>query len=115
MNLKLGSDGDLVINRGAETVSGQQLVAQLIGNRLKTIKGEWSLNTTIGVPWFTDLLIHTYDLELVHSWIYKTLASTPYVTNVNNLVLAVDSQGRKLLVSFEVSSLYGNIIRTIGV
>lgn len=115
MNLKLNSGGDLEIGRGTVRVSGQAYVGQLISNRLKTIKGEWALNRTIGVPWFTDLLTHNYNLELIHSWIYKTLVETPNVTKVNNLVLAVDSTDRKLLVQFEVESTYGTVTDTIGV
>ena len=109
MNLKLGSNNDILIDRGAVRTDGLEYTAQLVGNRLKTIYGEWELNREIGLPWFTDLLRHTYNKELIYGWISKIILSTPNVTGLKNLILGVDKATRTLIVYFEAATIYGDL------
>lgn len=109
MNLKLNSDGDLEISRGAARISGSDYVAQLISNRLKTLYGEWQLNTTIGLPWYTTLLTHNANENLIYNWILRTLSDTTFVTKVDKLTLAKAEGTRTLLIYFEVSTIYGPV------
>lgn len=107
-NLKLGSNNDLIIDRGAVRTSGLDYTAQLVSNRLKTLYGEWQLNRTIGLPWFTDLLRHSYNKDLIYGWVSKVVLSTPNVTGLSNLVLGIDKPTRTLIIYFEVTTIYGN-------
>lgn len=115
MNLKLDSSGDLIIGRGAARVEGAAYVGQLIANKLKTLYGEWQLNTTLGIPWFTDLLVHNPNEGLIYNWIFKTLNDIEYVTSVDNLVLGIVKSDRKLLIHFEVTTIYGSITKEVEV
>lgn len=115
MNLKLDSNNDLCIDRGAVRTRGLPYIAQLIKCKLQTIKGEWELNRTIGIPWFDDLLKHDYNLDLIYSWIHKTLLSVDGVTAVDDILLAVDTHERKLVVGFVVSTIYGSLSKTTKV
>lgn len=115
MNLKLGINNDIIIDRGAERTSGLEYTAQLVGNRLKTLYGEWELNREIGLPWFTELLRHSYNTELIYGWISKIILSTPNVTGLTNLVLGVNKDSRTLIIYFEVSTIYGDTSRQLEV
>lgn len=115
MNLKLDSDGDLIVGRGAARVSGAAYVGQLIANKLKTLYGEWQLNQTIGLPWFTDLLRHNYNEGLIFNWVHKTLSEVEYVTSVDSLELGVVKSERTLLISFTVSTIYGSVTNEVEV
>lgn len=115
MNLKLDSSGDLEIGRGAARTDGVEYTAQLVGNRLKTIKGDWELNKTIGLPWFTDLLRHSYNLDLIYKWVHKIISTTPNVVSVNNLTLGVDKGNRKLFISFDIKTIYGETTKSVEV
>lgn len=113
MNLKLGTDGDLSIGRGAARTSGTEYVGQLLSNKLKTLYGEWELNKTIGLPWFSDLLTHNYNAGLIYNWVYKTLSECEYVVSVDNLTLGVVKDERQLFIYFEVTSLYGPLSKEV--
>lgn len=114
-NLKLDGKGDIIIGRGTERTSGLNYTSQLIGNRLKTLYGEWVLNKTIGIPWYTDILKHNYDLNLTYNWISRTLLNTPNVTGVVFLELVADKASRILYVNFTVSTIYGELTNKVEV
>lgn len=109
MNLKLDSSGDLVIDKGAGRVSGTEYVAQLIANRLKTLKGEWALDTSIGLPWYTDMLKRNPDVSFIYQTILTAIRNTYGVVDVTFLQLRTDPHNRKLYVDFKVSSLFGPV------
>lgn len=113
MNFKLDSSGDLIIGRGVARVDGKEYTAQLIKNKLKTLLGEWKLNTTVGLPWFDKLLGANYDFNLIYSWVYKTLLDTPGVTKV--VLLEVGKIGRTGIVAFNVDTIHGNITESLEV
>jgi hypothetical protein len=108
MNLELDSSGDLVIDKGVKFIRGNAAVAQLISNRLKTILGEWEINKTIGLPWFTDLLRHNPNMNLIYSWIMRIISETEGVIKVDVLQL-VRTNDRKLHVGFKVETIYGPV------
>ena len=114
MNLRLDSDGDLMIDKGTVRCSGNDFVAQLIKNRLKTLLGEWKLDNSIGIPWFTHLLRKNYSLDDIYGWIYKEVAATDGVKDIKFLKLVVNYE-RKLFVIFEVTSDYGTINNQVEV
>lgn len=114
MNLKLDDNGDLVINKGAGRLSGIAYVAQLISNRLKTIKGEWELDRNDGLPWFTDMLKYNPDMSYIYTLILNAITNTYGVTSVDFLQLN-RLPNRTLSVSFRVTSKYGLIDNTVEV
>jgi len=63
LNLKVSVSGELVLEAGsAALVSGRtsestrEAIAQAARCRLRTFLGEWFLDSSIGVPWFEQVL-----------------------------------------------------------
>lgn len=115
MNLKLNADGDLAIDKGTERVSGTAYVGQLISNRLKTLKGEWGLDRSIGLPWFTEMLRHGFNLDHIYSVLAKAIRETYGVRSLDFLQLNTEPATRKLHVTFKVTSEFGPIETSVEV
>src|SRR5487761_1341628 len=66
----LDSNLDYTIGQGKQNflVNSAAAVAQNVGTALKLIRGEWFLDLTAGVPWFTKIIGHNtgslYDAEI---------------------------------------------------
>lgn len=114
-NMKLDSSGDIIIGRGVARIQGVEYVAQLIKNRLKTFYGEWELDTELGVPWLSEVLIHNYGVDIVYSRISDTIVGTEGVSHLVSLDLRIDKEQRVLHASFVASSIYGQVNSTVNI
>lgn len=106
-NFKLDSTNDIIIGRGATRTDGVDYVAQLVENRLSTVLGEWELDSSVGVPWNTSILVKGVDMTLIRGLIYDTIASTPGVASVGGISLSPDYNERKLYISFTARAVGG--------
>jgi hypothetical protein len=88
-------------------VSGIDQVAQHIEIRLRLIYGEWFLNTQLGVPWFEKVFVKNPDLSAIDIIIKSTITETPEVTGIVQYSSSIDRPTRKLVVSFQASTIYG--------
>jgi len=62
--------GDLALVDGAaQWASGDALVRQRVGIRLRTQVGEWAYDTAMGLPYFEQVLVKTPDLRLIRALI----------------------------------------------
>jgi hypothetical protein len=114
-NLKLDSNHDIIIGRGTTRTSGLDYTMQLTKTRLLTLLGEWKANPTLGLPWFSEVMIKTPDLSLIEGLILDCIKQTPHVLDVTNITLALDTQTRILTVSFEAISDWGTFNSTVAV
>ncbi|MGF6139032.1 hypothetical protein [Pseudomonas laurylsulfatiphila] len=106
-NLKLNSDNDIIIGRGTSRVAGLDFTIQLVKNRLLTVLGEWKADSTLGLPWFSDIMIKAPDLSLVEGLLLSCIKNTPHVLDVISINLQLDKDNRVLNVSFEALSDWG--------
>jgi len=106
-NLKLNSDNDIIIGRGTTRVAGLEYTIQLVKNKLLTVLGEWKANQTLGLPWFSDIMVKAPDLSLVEGLILSCIKNTPHVLDVLSINLALDKNNRVLNVTFEALSDWG--------
>ena len=113
-NLLLSDSHDLIVGRGMTRIQAQTtgFVAQLVKCRLLSLLGEWELDTTIGVDWFSLLSEGSpsalAQLELV---VRNTITSTYGVRDLVDIELTptVDGQGRNnrgLAITFRATSIY---------
>lgn len=114
-NLKLGSNHDIIIGRGTARVSGLEYTVQLTKTRLLTLLGEWKANPTLGLPWFSEIMVKTPDLSLIEGLILDCIKQTPHVIDVLSIDLALDKQTRILAVTFEAISDWGTFNSTVAV
>lgn len=89
-DLEIGSDGDLII------VTGIDAIAQHWGIRLQFFRGEWFLDTRLGIPYFEEVLIKAPDLNVVQSLLREATRKTPGVIAINSFELGFDGVTRTL-------------------
>lgn len=107
-NLRLDeSTHDLVIGRGAERVEGLPLTRQLVKCRLLTVLGEWGPDTTIGLPWFTEIMIKGQKLSVIEGMVRDCILGTEHVLELQALTLTLDKGSRVLTITFVALSDWG--------
>lgn len=108
-NLKLDSNRDIIIGRGATRVGGAEQVAQLVKCRLLALLGEWKLDTSLGIPWFDSIFTKNVRVSDIQATIANIIRSTNGVQQVISIDINPDFRERSLSISFVVISDYGNI------
>lgn len=104
MNLLLGDNSatgalhDLVMVNGVLQVTGN--LQQRIDCRLRTIKGEWWLDLTLGVDWFLEFFKKAPDMAVCRQAILVTIQQVSGVTKVTSLILHFDRSVRTLSIIF---------------
>lgn len=113
-NLKLNSNNDIIIGRGTTRVAGRELTIQLVKCKLLTVLGEWKADPSLGIPWFSDIMVKAPDLSLVEGLILTCIKNTPHVLDVISINLQLDKDNRVLTVTFEALSDWGLFESTVA-
>lgn len=108
-NLKLDSNHDIIIGRGATRVGGAEQVAQLVKCRLLALLGEWKLDTSLGIPWFDSIFTKNVRVSDIQATIANIIRSTNGVQQLISIDINPDFRERSLSISFVAISDYGNI------
>lgn len=93
-NLSLDqSTKDLILSsrKNLSLIYSPNLTAQRIECRLRVIKGEWFLNSTLGIPFFTQILIKTRDKSKVDSIFKSEILSIPEIIKIEQFVSELSS------------------------
>lgn len=107
-DLALDTDGDLLVVDGDLVLtSGVDAIASDLQARLQTFAGEWSLDTSIGLPYFTEIANRPTDARL-RELFRSEILGTPGVTALERLELTVS--GRVLSLSFRALCDLGTLI-----
>ena len=96
-------DGALAIN------SGQDAIAQDILTRLSMFQGEWRQNINEGTPWFQDIFVQPFDSVTAEFAIKERILTTIGVQRLNAFTVDFNTVQRKVTVSFNVSTVYGDV------
>ena len=94
-------DGDLVMLTGAEGIASD------LRSRLQTFAGEYFLDTSLGLPYFTEIFGKPKPIRLEEIF-RKAILETPGVSGVD--ALRVEVVGRTLNVTFRASTDLGQLI-----
>ena len=115
-NLLLDSDatseffGDLAItNNSLSLTSGKQSIEQHLTTRLKLFFGEWFLDTTLGVPWFQDILKKQASFTVVSEVLKNYILDTPGILNLLSFNFEYTATTREITLSFSAVSTEGVI------
>jgi len=87
--------------------TGTAEIDQKIRAVLQTNKGEWFLDTTQGVPYFTDIFIKNASAQVVGSAITAALKRIPEVIEVSEMSVVIDRSARTSAVSFRARTTDG--------
>ncbi len=102
--------GDLMIAKGnlvlTDDTSGET-ASQLVACRLRTILGEWFLDTRLGVDYFGQILVKDPNLAAIGALLKSAILATPGVANVSSFTQTYDAQKRSLGVTWAGTSTGG--------
>lgn len=102
-------DGDFaIVNNDTQFVNGADEVMQLLRQRLRTFLGEWFLDTTIGVPYFQDILKKNPNPVSVDAAFKNEILNTPGVLELSEFEIDIDAATR-------VATVTGRAVVTDGI
>jgi len=87
----LDGDGNLAM------VKDGQAIGQHARQRTMTFKGEWFLNSNVGVPWLSDIMGKQYDPALAEAIIKSVVRKTDGVTRITSFSIKFDNKKRELI------------------
>ncbi len=94
--------GDLVIeNNELVRITGAEEIVQRIIQRLRTFRGEWFLDRSVGLPYYQDILIKNPNVETVQGLFRQAILKTPGVTRLLQYSQTLDGVTRKLTINFK--------------
>ncbi len=100
-DLKLDSTGDLLIEDDAfQLVDGDDAIVQHLSIRLRFFKGEFFLDTRLGIPYFDQVLIKNPSLVAIRGILREAILETPGIASLDAFSTAFDAATRKLTVEF---------------
>lgn len=103
--LKLAGNNDIEISDNTlKIITDIDEIAQLLKTRLKLYRGEWFLNTSVGVPWLQEVLGKVNTKNGIESIIKDEILKTPGVRSLESFELDIDTVNRSLTVTFKVNT-----------
>lgn len=78
-------NGDLVICR-----DNKQALIQAIKIRLKTLKGEWFLDTNIGIPYFSEVFGNKRSEQFIKHILISEIENFSNIKSVSNFNIELD-------------------------
>ncbi len=110
MNIWITDDGDFEhdsTTNNLKIVDGREEIRQIILANLETFEGEWFLDTTIGVPWFSEILQKNISLNKVDGIIIGVISSSRGVVSLLSYESSVDAKARTYSMEFVAQTAYG--------
>jgi hypothetical protein len=104
-------DGDQLIEDGDQTLLFDQAgVLSDLKARWQVVKGEWYLDTSIGIDWFGIVLVKNPNLAAIREEFTRVALETPGVTEMVTFDMILDKRTRELNVNFQFIDNLGNVI-----
>jgi hypothetical protein len=93
--------GDLDLSTGdLQFVTGADAVAQHLLVRLRFYLGEWFLDTRVGIPYYSQILVKNPNLAAIRTTYRQAILSTPGVETLERMDLEFDAATRELALDF---------------
>ena len=83
---------------------------QRLTHRLRFFRGEWFLDTRLGVPFFEDILVKNPRRELVTSILREVILKTDGVASIKTFTLDIDNATRAATVRADVVASNGRVL-----
>ena len=95
-----------LVNFSLAIGEGQQAVAQIVNNVLRTQRGEVDYDTSRGIPYLETVLGDNPDVDLWSSYMIQAIKSIEYVNRVVSFIPKV--QENILTYTSRISTIYGD-------
>jgi len=105
LNLGQDIDNDLEVVNGQLVLVGSRQGSQTreieehIEQRLRTLRGEWFLDNTIGIPYFEEFYRKDFDAGFIESLLIQEILETPGVVRLLEFNMSLDKNTRTLNVT----------------
>lgn len=104
---------DLVFENGElliveDTDGNPEQIVQNLRTRLLFFRGEWFLDTSVGLPYFTDIMVKSPNIPHIEAVIKLEILEVSGVLEITQFDLNFDIAARKMTINFAVSTMYGN-------
>lgn len=110
----LGNDNGLkIIDYDFAFTTPEEYIRQKLKIVLSTFKGEWFLNTDVGMPFYQDMLGKNNDLSKIESIFIRAIKSVPEVIKILYIDIDEDKQTRTISVKFAVTDKDNNVIEIV--
>lgn len=111
-SLKLDPSGDIIFDNtgNLEMLEGTPEVAQCCEIGIGTNKGEWFLNPTMGIT-FSMFLGKQVNEEEMRSELTEGLLQDERIQSVDSVEFTINRTSRTMLISFEATSIDGDLIQ----
>lgn len=102
------SSGDYTFGQDNQNffVNSPEAVAQLVVTGLKLFQGEWFLDTSVGMPWMTDVIGFNTQ-SLYDTAIQNQILNTQGVTGIENYSSSLNMETRHLEISCTILTAFG--------
>lgn len=107
-------EGDLYLDElGRLVLETDEVVAACIKlrNRFRFFLGEWFLDTRLGVPYFSLVLVKNPNIELIRRLFMRIIRSVDQITQVNRVDVILSPEDRGLVIDFEARAIDGRLIQ----
>lgn len=94
-------------NLDLQLLTGLDAVAQMVDITLKTLLGEWFSDTTVGVPYFQEILVKAPNIPAIRQIFKQAIEGVDGIASVTTLDLTFDKANRKLIVSWAATTNLG--------
>lgn len=103
--------GDLdVSGDAAHIVDGDDAIVQHVALRLRLFRGEWFLDSRVGMPYYERVLVKNPDLVAVRSAFRQAIIETPGIATLDKFSLVLNSATRLLSVEFTATKESGGTL-----
>lgn len=110
----LGDDNGLkIVDYDFYLTTPEQYIRQKLKIVLSTFKGEWFLNTEIGMPFYQEMLGKNNAISKIESIFIRAIKSIPEVAKILYIDVNQDKQTRTISVSFAVTDINNNVIEIL--
>lgn len=103
-DLRLDENGNFVFLHGGPEEMLQRIVA-----RLRMFKGEWFLDTRLGIPYFQNVLVRSPNLPAISAMFRRVILTTPGVLEIVSFQLTFDEVSRALILTFYARTTEGDV------
>lgn len=109
-SIKLDNAGDIqVVDNSIILTEGLDAIRQHLFVKFRFFEGEWFLDTTLGVPYFREILIKNPSLAVVQEQLKAVILDTPGVLELIRFEFEFNNATRQANLDFEALTEEGPI------
>lgn len=109
-SIQLDDDGDIVLTKNKTVIiDGLAAIRQHLWVRTHFFLGEWQFDTSLGVPWFRDILVKQTTFLVIKQIFQEVILNTPGVLRLLNFDMDYSSAGRSVTITFAAQCAGGVI------